>query len=123
MEPIQNDGVALNIGTVAIDPTAELSQGGSAVVSGKQEEQFFKEGGEQFRLAHNQQNLGYLGQFFGANSSAPMNIAGFVIVLSVLFLMLSLLLPGNAEVVEVRKLAFGLISTALAFIFGAASKK
>jgi hypothetical protein len=123
VEPTQNGGRAPNIGTVAIDPTAEHSQGGAAVVSGKQEEQFFKEGGEQFRLAHNQQNLGYLGQFFGANSSAPTNIAGFVIVLSLLFLLLSLFSTGNAEVAEARKLAIGLISTALAFIFGAASKK
>lgn len=108
---------------VPIDPGAERQASGSPAVSGKQEEQFFKKGGEQFHLAHNQQNLGYLGKFFGANSAAPTNIAGFVIVLSLLFLVGSLFSTGNAEVVEVRKLAFGLISTALAFIFGAASKK
>lgn len=122
MAGTENGGTP-NIANVPIDPTAEQVQAGAPAVSGKQEEQFFKEGGEQFRLAHNQQNLGFLGKFFGANSSAPTNIAGFVIVLSLIFLVGSLFVTGNPEVSEARKGVFALISSALAFIFGAASKK
>lgn len=121
--PGTENGGTPNIANVPIDPSAEQTQAGAPTVSGKQEEQFFREGGEQFRLAHNQQNLGFLGKFFGANSSAPTNIAGFVIVLSLVFLVGSLFVTGNPEVSEARKAVFALISSALAFIFGAASKK
>ncbi|HLO96526.1 MAG TPA: hypothetical protein VK195_19625 [Burkholderiaceae bacterium] len=123
MGPAGDGAEAPNIGSVAIDPSAEQTQAGVPAVSGKQEEQFFKETGDKFKLAHNQQNLGYLGKLFGANSSAPTNIAGFVIIASFLFVGLSFFATTTPELSDARKAAIGLISSAMAFIFGAASKK
>lgn len=105
-----------------IDPTAEAGTGSTTNISAQQEMAFYTEGGRQYQLQHNQQNLGYLGKFFGANSSAPTNIAGFVIICSLIILFISLFVPGNAELVESRKWLIGLITSALSFVFGAATK-
>lgn len=111
------------IGAVSIDPGAEPNAHQPAVVSAQQETEFFRESGAQFQLQHNRQNLGFLGKFFGSSASAPTNIAGIVVIVALLILGASLFVGGDAEITEARKLLFGLITSALAFIFGAASKK
>ena len=114
------------IGSLPIDPGAEPLQNLPAVVSGQEETDFYRLSGAQERLRHNEQNLGMLGKLFGSNgsnASASTNIAGLVICASFVFLGVSWLVPNTPELVDIRKLLIGLISTALAFIFGAASKK
>ncbi|MEY8689707.1 MAG: hypothetical protein AB9M53_07505 [Leptothrix sp. (in: b-proteobacteria)] len=114
------------IGTLPIDPGAEPLQQLPATVSGQDETEFFRRAGAQERLLHNEQNLGLLGKFFGSNGSnapASTNIAGLVVCASFIFLGASWFVPSTPELVELRKLLIGLISTALAFIFGAASRK
>jgi hypothetical protein len=111
------------IGNVAIDPSAEPLNQGPATELARQEQQFYRQSGEQYKLMQNQQDLGYLGKFFGANSSAPTNIAGFVIAMSVLMLFATLAMTDTPALSDGRKLLVGLISSAMAFIFGAASKK
>jgi hypothetical protein len=106
-----------------IDPAAEPGSANPSNVSAQQEIEFFSSAGLQYQLLHNQQNLGFLGKFFGANSSAPTNIAGFIIICSLFILFISLFAPANAELVESRKWMIGLITSALSFVFGAASKK
>jgi hypothetical protein len=106
-----------------IDPLAEPTASGNSSISPLQEADFYKDTGLQYRLAHNGQNLGYLGKFFGANSSAPTNIAGFVILCSLFILFVSLFFPTNPEIVESRKWLIGLVTSAMSFVFGAATKK
>jgi hypothetical protein len=110
------------IGSFPIDPSAEPQQNTPAVVTGQDETEFYRRTGAQERLRHNEQNLGYLGKFFGANSSAPTNIAGLVVICSLIILVISLFFTGNSEMAEARKWLIGLITSALSFIFGAASK-
>jgi len=110
------------LGSLPIDAGAEPTATLPATVSGQEEVAFFKRSADEYELLHNQQNLGWLGKFFGANSSAPTNIAGFVIVCSLLILVGSLF-STNPEAAEARKWLIGLITSALSFIFGAASKK
>lgn len=114
-------------GSFTIDPGAEPNgRDAKPIVTGKDESEFFRLTAARDALKHNEQNLGMLGKFFGSNGSnspAATNIAGMVICASLLFLGLSWLLPSNAEIAEFRKVLIGLISSALAFIFGAATKK
>jgi hypothetical protein len=113
---------AAGIGSAPIDPQAESVSRLPATVSPQQERDFYKDSGSEFKLQQNWQELGFLGKFFGASSSAPTNIAGFVAVACLTALIGSLFTSG-ADIVEARKLLIGLITSALAFIFGAASKK
>lgn len=108
---------------LVIDPDAESVDERVSGVSAQQEVAFYDQAALKFRLEHNQQNLGFLGKFFGSNSSAPTNIAGFIIICSLVILFVSLFAPANAELVESRKWMIGLITSALSFVFGAASKK
>lgn len=110
------------IGSLPIDPGVELIQTEAASISGKQEIEFFRQAGTQFHLSYNQQNLGWLGKFFGANSSASTNIAGVVIICS--FLVIVFFAWENIVLqTKLADLFIGLIASALGFIFGAASKK
>lgn len=77
----------------------------------------------EYNILEQRQNLGWLGRLFGANTAAPTNIAGLVILLCFLFFGASLILPSEPELAEARKLAFAIISSGMAYIFGAASKK
>lgn len=113
----------IDIGELVINPDAEAPAGGNSNLAARAEENFYTQSGIQFRLQHNQQNLGWLGKFFGANSTAPTNIAGFVIVCSLVLLLVSLFLPTNAELADTRKYLGSVILSALSFIFGAATKK
>lgn len=71
----------------------------------------------------NQQDLGFLGKFFGANSSAPTNIAGFVVAISLLALLVTFATGDSDNLTKGQERLIGLIGTALGFIFGAATKK
>lgn len=117
------NGVGGDIGEVAINPEAEPRSTGQANLSAQAEENFYTESGVQYRLQHNQQNLGWLGKFFGANSTAPTNIAGFVIVCSLLLLLISLFMTANPELADTRKFLGSVILSALSFIFGASTRK
>lgn len=111
------------LGSLTIDPRAE-SAGSSTSGSGDDEDAFFAAGKEHFRLQHNQQNLGWLGKFWGStNSAAPTNIAGFVIGISAVLIVLSFLIPQTSELSEARKWLYGLTTSALGFVFGSATKK
>ena len=112
-----------SIGALRIDPAAEPIESTGSLISGQQELDFFKKTGAHFQLAHNQQNWGVLGKLFGSNSSAPTNIAGFVIICSFIVIVVSLFFPGNSDLLEARKWLIGLITSAMSFLFGAASKK
>jgi len=116
------DPLADAIGDAVIDPSAEAA-GTASQVSATQEQKFFTDAGRQYALAHNGQNLGLLGKFFGANSTAPTNIAGFVVVTCLLFLGITLFMGSTPDISDVRKLLIGVLSSALAFIFRASSKK
>lgn len=118
---VDNGTSGKEVGSFVIDPDAERGTGSSSVTA-QQEAEFYHDGGRQYKLLHNQQNLGYLGKLFGSNSSAPTNIAGFVIVFCLIILVVSFFFPANPELVEPRKWIVGLITSALSFIFGAASK-
>jgi hypothetical protein len=106
-----------------LDPDAEMLGKARDDISPGDEEQFFRQGGAKYALMHHQQHLGWLGKMFGSSGSAPMNIAGLVILLSFCLVVGSFFAPTTAELADVRKVLFGVISSALAFIFGAASKK
>lgn len=111
------------IGSAPIDPEAEPLRSAPSAVTGRDEEAFYAQSATLERLRQNEQNLGYLGRFFGADACAPTNIAGFVVVASLTILSLSFFLAGSSEMVEARKWLFSLITSALGFIFGAASRR
>jgi hypothetical protein len=117
------NGFDSDIGEIIIDPDAELKTNGKANQAAQQEEEFYVLSGEQFRLQHNQQNLGWLGKFFGANSTAPTNIAGFVILVSLVMMFATFFFTSNSELSDTRKWLGTLVTTALGFIVGAATKK
>lgn len=111
------------IGSLHIDPTAEAAAS-QITGSGNDENAFFANGKEHFQLQHNQQNLGWLGKFWGAtNTAAPTNIAGFVIGISAVLIICSFLIEQTAELSEARKWLYGLTTSALGFVFGSATKK
>lgn len=113
----------LKIGSLFIDPTAEPASS-QVNGSGNDENAFFANGKEHFHLYHNQQNLGWLGKFWGSTTSAaPTNIAGFVIGISALLIVGSFFLTQSAELNEARKWLYGLTTSALGFVFGSATKK
>lgn len=113
----------LPLGSLRIDPNAEGTSGALGG-SGSEEDAFFANGREHFQLQHNQQNLGFLGKFWGStNTAAPTNIAGFVIGVSALLVVLSFFIPQSPELSEARKWLYGLTTSALGFVFGSATRK
>lgn len=111
------------LGSLHIDPMAEPTTS-QITGSGSDENAFFANGKEHFQLQHNQQNLGWLGKFWGAtNTAAPTNIAGFVIGISALLIVASFAIEQTAELSEARKWLYGLTTSALGFVFGSATKK
>ncbi|MRV72284.1 hypothetical protein GJ700_11215 [Duganella sp. FT92W] len=121
--PAEAPGAPPSIASVTIDASAEPMQAPSANVTAQDEAEFYRRSSATFQLEHNRQNLGVLGRFFGANSAASTNIAGAVVGVSLIGVFVTLFFPGNAELAETRKGLLGLITAALSFIFGAASKK
>lgn len=115
---------ATPIGDVAITPEAEPhSSSAVAGVAAQAEANFYTQSGVHHWLQHNQQNLGWLGKFFGSNSAAPTNIAGFVIICSLVLILVSFFTPANPEISEVRKYLGSVILSALGFVFGASTRK
>jgi len=112
-----------SIASAPIDASAEPIQALSHDVTAQDEAEFYRRSSATFQLEQNRQNLGVLGRFFGANSAASTNIAGAVVGVSLMGVFVTLFFPGNAELAEARKGLLGLITAALGFIFGAASKK
>jgi hypothetical protein len=112
------------IGSASIDPSAEPQRSKAAAVSGQQEAEFFNKGKTEFELENNRQNLGSVGSFFGTNSAAPINIAGFVVAISLIgFLIVTFFFADAKGTPDSQKLLIGLISSGMAFIFGASSTK
>lgn len=112
-----------DIGELEIVPEAEERTNGSANAIAKAEDKFFQAGGVEERLKHNQQNLGWLGKFFGSSSTAPTNIAGLVIGCSMLFYIASFCFTPSPDLSDMRKFLGTIITSALGFIVGAATKK
>lgn len=112
-----------NIGSLTIDPKAESASAPSVNATGRQEIEFYDQSGKHYNLLHNQQNLGWLGKFWGASSAAPTNIAGFVIAVSAVMIAASYVIPEAPDLAEGRKLFATLATSALGFVFGAATKK
>lgn len=125
--PADAPGAAPSIASATIDASAEPMPSSSANltanVTAQEEAEFYRRSSATFQLEHNRQNLGVLGRFFGANSAASTNIAGAVVGVSLIGVFVTLFFPGNAELAETRKGLLALITAALSFIFGAASKK
>lgn len=110
------------IETLVIDPKAENVVAPAKPGSGKQEVDFYNQAGEHYKFLHNQQNLGLLGKLWGAQGSAPTNIAGLIIILCLLLAVVSFMFEQTAELSEARKWMLGFTTSALGFLFGAASK-
>lgn len=100
--------------------------------TGRDEQKFYEDTGDEFKLKQRQQDLGWLGKFFGSSGAAPAaptNIAGLVAVFCLFCLVFTFLIPANSGSVDAQRLAdgqkllLGLIGSALSFIFGAATKK
>ncbi|BEV17549.1 hypothetical protein HBDW_43370 [Herbaspirillum sp. DW155] len=119
---------------LVIDPSAEKSskpatngKSKSKAPTGRDEQKFFEDTGREYELRQNEQDLGWLGKFFG-NTAAPTNIAGLIAIVCVCVFILTLFLPvgqGNdsQRLADAQKYIFGLISSALGFLFGASRRK
>lgn len=99
-----------------ISPEAEEAGRSPANISAQREAAYFADGAEEYRLRHNQQNLGWLGKWFGAGSAAPTNIAGLILVLSFLLLGTTLCFE-NSE--DFREKIYTIITLTLGYLFGA----
>lgn len=108
------------IGEFTVDPGAERYPVGPSAVSAEQETAFWKETGEQERLRRGAQELGMLGWFFGGER-APTNIAGLIIVSSMIVLVGSYFVQGQ-DLPELRKWMQGFIALTLGYLFGSNKK-
>lgn len=105
-----------------ITPEAEHTTQSPPTVSGPQEVEFFNRGAEEYRLRHNQLNLGWLGKVFGQGSAASTNIAGLTVVISLILV----LVATGSDSPEIKNLAdkgIALITLALGYLFGAHQSK
>lgn len=78
--------------------------------------------GQDWEFRQKELGLGWLGKFCGSRASAPTNAASFVVVVAVIALVLSVFFTGEG-VVELRKILATLVSSALSFLFGSATRK
>lgn len=115
-------GVVPNIGSAVIDPEAERDGSAPAGLTGKQESDFFDQSGKHYEYMHTQLNLGWLGKFWGS-SAAPSNIAGLIALCTIVMIFVTLCMTATPDLSDTRKLLFGLLGSALSFLFGAATKK
>jgi hypothetical protein len=118
--PEGRGGDSQSIGTVTIDPDAERV-GATSIVSSRQEQAFFDQGKAEYDLKMAHANLGTLGRFFGASTSAAVNIAGFVAILLIIVFCATFLMPDKADLPDLRKSLLALVGSILGFIFGAAT--
>lgn len=110
------------IDQLIIDPKAEGIATQSRAGSGKEEVLFFTEAGEQYKLLHNQQSLGFLGKLWGSSNCAPTNIAGLLLLLCFIFGGLSFVITQSAELIEARKWLLGFTTTVVGFLFGTGTR-
>lgn len=110
-----------NIGSVPIDPRAEGQQPAPEGLTGRQEADFFDQGRRHYDYLAHQLNLGWVGKFLGG-TSVPSNVAGLIALLMSLTFIGTLFMVATPEIVEARKVLVGLVSSSLAFLFGAATK-
>lgn len=113
-----------NIGQVLIDPTAEAPAPSKTGAGGLAEEQFYDRARQADELSREALKIGWLGKVWGYSTSAPTNIAGFIAFISVIVWVVSAFAPTEAKgASEIGKGAFTLITSCLAYIFGAATSK
>jgi prophage regulatory protein len=105
------------------DPANETFGKQRAAGSAQHETDFSAERRARFSPGQVRQNLGFLGKLFGSGSSAPTNIAGLVALGSLALIAASFVVAPTPEIVDARKWLSALITSALGFIFGSASKK
>ncbi len=91
-------------------------------VAARQEAESYRVEALKHDLEQNLQNLGWLGKFFGANAVAPTNIAGLVIVVSLVGYLVTLFFSGP-EIADARQTLAGIILTVLGYILGSFTKK
>lgn len=109
------------IGNVVIDPESEEISTAPAKVSAQQEQKFFDRGQREYDLEHHKQSLGTLGIYFGSGQAASTNIAGVLVVSSLIGLMITFAFPIN-DPTGARTLLVGLISSASGYLFGSNTK-
>lgn len=113
-----------NIGQVIIDPSAEAPEPSKNGVGGKAEEAFYNRAKQADELSREALKIGWLGRVWGYSTSAPTNIAGFIAFISVIVWVASAFAPADSKTAsELSKNAFTLITSCLAYIFGAAASK
>lgn len=123
MSPDGGNGPRIpKIDELIIDPKAEGVADQPRTGSGKEEVKFFTEAGEQYKLLHNQQSLGFLGKLWGSSNSAPTNIAGLLLLLCFIFGGLSFVVAQSPELAEARKWLLGFTTTVVGFLFGTGTK-
>ncbi|WP_268799086.1 hypothetical protein [Pseudomonas huanghezhanensis] len=113
----------LPIDEVVIDPKAEAITAGPGKTTGRDESNFFAEDAERYKLLHNGQKLGHLGKLWGSSSSAPTNIAGMVLILSIVIVCVSFFPIQSPGLEDLRKWLYGLTTTSIGFLFGAKTSK
>lgn len=115
------NGNGNGIGGVVIDPDSEEISAAQPSVSAQDEVNFFEQGQLEYNLERHRQSLGKLGGFFGSGVTATTNIAGIVVVASLIGLgctfFFTVVDPAGA-----RTLLVGLISSALGYLFGSTRK-
>lgn len=96
--------------------------------SGTEEDKMFERSGDAVKLRQAAQNLGWLGKFFGASTSAPTNIAGVLILISIFALIVTCFVPSTTpadatRLADAQKVLTTILTTAVGFLFGTAVKK
>lgn len=109
----------LPIDEVVIDPKAEAVSTGRGKTTGQDESKFFAEDAERYKLLHNQQKLGHLGKVWGSSSSAPTNIAGMLLFLTVVLVVVSFFPAQTTALDGLRTWLYGVATTSMGFLFGA----
>ena len=102
-----------SIANAIIDPDAEEISTAPSSVTAQQEEKFYSLSAMQHRIELQKLELGYLGKFFGSGSKAVVALVLFVLTF---FLKVD-------DVGAVRSGMLSIVTSALGYIFGAASKK
>jgi len=111
------------IANAPIDPSAEQTGGSAPGISGQKESEAFAAAAKRHELDILKQEMGVLGKFFGAATTAPTNIGGLALFGAFIFIVLSFFLANSPELNDARKWAYTLATGALGYLFGSAKKK
>jgi hypothetical protein len=122
-EDRKEPGIGSDIGSVKIDPLAEKPTSTPNGITGKDESDFYELSRRQDILNAERLKLGMLGRFWGSASAAPTNIAGLISGTAILIFVATLFMAPSSEISEVRRVMIGLVSSCLAFVFGASTRK